>query len=93
MNYFKTILFIICFLTALFISFIHTLIHLELSLSIFYLFPIPIAAWFIGGWAALLNSDTSEKPVREGQNAAGMGKYAAGLIKIQQEAYICSREG
>jgi hypothetical protein len=51
MNYFKTILFIICFLTALFISFVYTLIHPESSLSIFYLFPISIAAWFIGRWA------------------------------------------
>lgn len=56
MNYFKTILFIICFLTVLFISFVHTLIHPELSLSIFYLFPISIAAWFIGRWAGYLFS-------------------------------------
>jgi len=56
MNYFKTILFILCLLAVLFISFVHTLIHPELSLSIFYLFPISIVAWFIGMWAGILLS-------------------------------------
>jgi len=51
MKYFKTILFIICFLAVLFISFVHTLIHPALSLSIFYLCPISLAAWLIGRWA------------------------------------------
>ncbi len=56
MNYFKTFLFILCLLAVLFISFVHTLIHPELSLSIFYIFPISIAAWFIGMWAGILLS-------------------------------------